>query len=252
MPSPTKPKCPRQKPAVLSTHALTLAREEGRAAALVGMYAAETLYLSWCREAAAVKVDREPALQDWVDMHVAPPFVSQVAVLACEVDAMPESVTDEEILDVMRDMRAHNVEMLTIGQYLQPSGGHLPVLRYVHPDTFKMFETEALKMGFKNAACGPMVRSSYWADQQAHQAGAFQPNGRRQLGLRQAVAQAQQVHQRCPGRVAQPVGGQLCVQCLAPAPTQADQAYAQQAFGVGVGIRGDIRNGFVHELILMK
>ena len=77
--------------------------------------------------------------------------------------------TDDEILEVMRDMRAHNVDMLTIGQYLQPSGGHLPVLRcYVHPDTFKMFETEALKMGFKNAACGPMVRSSYWADQQAH------------------------------------------------------------------------------------
>jgi lipoyl synthase len=45
------------------------------------------------------------------------------------------------------------------------------VLRYVHPDTFKMFETEALKMGFKNAACGPMVRSSYWADQQAQGAG---------------------------------------------------------------------------------
>ena len=79
--------------------------------------------------------------------------------------------TDEEILEVMRDLRAHNVEMLTIGQYLQPSGGHLPVLRYVHPDVFKMFETEALKMGFKNAACGPMVRSSYWADQQAQGAG---------------------------------------------------------------------------------
>ncbi|MFT3735329.1 MAG: lipoyl synthase [Rhodocyclaceae bacterium] len=79
--------------------------------------------------------------------------------------------TDEEILEVMRDMRAHDVDMLTIGQYLQPSQGHLPVLRYVHPDTFKMFETEALKMGFKNAACGPMVRSSYWADQQAHGAG---------------------------------------------------------------------------------
>lgn len=79
--------------------------------------------------------------------------------------------TDEEILEVMRDLRAHDVEMLTIGQYLQPSGGHLPVLRYVHPDTFKMFETEALKMGFRNAACGPMVRSSYWADQQAHGAG---------------------------------------------------------------------------------
>ena len=79
--------------------------------------------------------------------------------------------TDDEILEVMRDMRAHNVEMLTIGQYLQPSGGHLPVLRYVHPDVFKMYETEALKLGFRNAACGPMVRSSYWADQQAQGAG---------------------------------------------------------------------------------
>ncbi|HEY6897059.1 MAG TPA: lipoyl synthase, partial [Rhodocyclaceae bacterium] len=77
----------------------------------------------------------------------------------------------EEILEVMRDLRAHDVDMLTIGQYLAPSGHHLPVLRYVHPDTFKHFETEALKMGFKNAACGPMVRSSYWADQQAHSAG---------------------------------------------------------------------------------
>ena len=81
--------------------------------------------------------------------------------------------TDEEILEVMRDLRAHDVEMLTIGQYLQPSGGHLPVLRYVHPDTFAMFEREALAMGFKNAACGPMVRSSYWADRQAHGAGVI-------------------------------------------------------------------------------
>ena len=79
--------------------------------------------------------------------------------------------TDEEILEVMRDLRAHDVEMLTIGQYLAPSGHHLPVNRYVHPDTFKMFETEALKMGFSGAACAPMVRSSYWADQQAHSAG---------------------------------------------------------------------------------
>jgi len=79
--------------------------------------------------------------------------------------------TDEEILEVMRDLRANDVEMLTIGQYLAPSGHHLPVSRYVHPDTFKMFETEALKMGFSGAACAPMVRSSYWADQQAHSAG---------------------------------------------------------------------------------
>lgn len=79
--------------------------------------------------------------------------------------------TDEEILGVMRDLRAHDVEMLTIGQYLAPSGHHLPVSRYVHPDTFKMYEEEALKMGFSGAACAPMVRSSYWADQQAHSAG---------------------------------------------------------------------------------
>ncbi|GGY19487.1 lipoyl synthase [Paludibacterium paludis] len=79
--------------------------------------------------------------------------------------------TDEEILEVMRDLRAHGVDMLTIGQYLQPSGGHLPVLRYVHPDTFRMFEEKAREMGFKHAAVGAMVRSSYHADQQAHGAG---------------------------------------------------------------------------------
>ena len=78
--------------------------------------------------------------------------------------------TDEEILEVMRDMRAHGIEMLTIGQYLAPTTSHLPVRRYVHPDTFKMFEAEAYKMGFKHAAVGAMVRSSYHADQQAHSA----------------------------------------------------------------------------------
>jgi len=79
--------------------------------------------------------------------------------------------TDDEILDVLRDLRANGVEMLTIGQYLAPSGHHLPVSRYVHPDTFAMYEREAKAMGFTGAACGPMVRSSYWADQQAHSAG---------------------------------------------------------------------------------
>ncbi len=79
--------------------------------------------------------------------------------------------TDEEILAVMRDLRAHGVEMLTIGQYLAPSNHHLPVLRYVSPETFALYEAEALKMGFSGAACAPMVRSSYWADQQAHSAG---------------------------------------------------------------------------------
>jgi lipoic acid synthetase len=75
--------------------------------------------------------------------------------------------TDGEILATMRDMRAHGIDMLTIGQYLQPSGGHLPVARYVHPDTFAMFEREAQAMGFRHAAVGALVRSSYHADRQA-------------------------------------------------------------------------------------
>jgi lipoic acid synthetase len=80
--------------------------------------------------------------------------------------------TNEEILAVMRDLRAHHVDMLTVGQYLQPSRSHLPVARFVHPDEFRMFEEEAMKMGFANAACGPMVRSSYHADRQAMASGA--------------------------------------------------------------------------------
>jgi lipoic acid synthetase len=79
--------------------------------------------------------------------------------------------TDDEILAVMRDMRAHDIEMLTIGQYLAPSGHHLPVRRYVTPETFAMFEREAVAMGFSHAAVGPLVRSSYHADQQARAAG---------------------------------------------------------------------------------
>ncbi len=75
--------------------------------------------------------------------------------------------TDDEILAVLRDMRAHGIEMLTIGQYLQPTREHLPVLRYVHPDTFAMFEREAYAMGFRHAAVGALVRSSYHADKQA-------------------------------------------------------------------------------------
>jgi lipoic acid synthetase len=75
--------------------------------------------------------------------------------------------TDEEILTAMQDMRDHGINMLTIGQYLAPSSSHLPVRRYVHPDTFKMFEAKAYEMGFDHAAVGAMVRSSYHADQQA-------------------------------------------------------------------------------------
>ena len=77
--------------------------------------------------------------------------------------------TDDEILATMRDMRAHGIDMLTIGQYLQPSAQHLPVLRYVHPDTFASFERDAYAMGFRHAAVGAMVRSSYHADQQAEE-----------------------------------------------------------------------------------
>ena len=79
--------------------------------------------------------------------------------------------TDEEILQVMADMRAHDIDMITIGQYLAPSGHHLPVARYVHPDTFRMFEQKAVEMGFSHAAVGAMVRSSYHADKQAEHAG---------------------------------------------------------------------------------
>ena len=79
--------------------------------------------------------------------------------------------TDEEIVQVMRDLRAHDVDMLTIGQYLQPSPHHLPVERYVEPSVFKFFESQSTEMGFRHAAIGAMVRSSYHADRQAHEAG---------------------------------------------------------------------------------
>ena len=75
--------------------------------------------------------------------------------------------SNEEILQVMRDMRAHDVDMLTIGQYLQPSEHHIALQRYVTPEEFEMFRIEGEKMGFSNVASGPMVRSSYHADLQA-------------------------------------------------------------------------------------
>jgi len=79
--------------------------------------------------------------------------------------------TDDEIVQVMRDLRAHDVDMLTIGQYLQPSPHHLAVERYVPLESFAVFEAEAARVGFRHAAVGPMVRSSYHADRQAHEAG---------------------------------------------------------------------------------
>jgi lipoic acid synthetase len=75
--------------------------------------------------------------------------------------------TDDEIVAAMRDMRAHDIDMLTIGQYLQPSQQHLPVLRYVDPQTFEWFEAQARALGFRHAAVGALVRSSYHADRQA-------------------------------------------------------------------------------------
>ena len=74
---------------------------------------------------------------------------------------------------VMRDLREHDVDMLTIGQYLQPRPGNLPVLRYVLPEQFDALAQQARDMGFTHAACGPLVRSSYHADQQAHAAGKY-------------------------------------------------------------------------------
>ena len=75
--------------------------------------------------------------------------------------------TFEEVIEVMKDCRQHDVDMLTLGQYLQPSRDHLPVDRYVHPDEFEALAEEARTLGFKRVASGPLVRSSYQADQQA-------------------------------------------------------------------------------------
>lgn len=79
--------------------------------------------------------------------------------------------TDDEVLDVLRDMRRHGIDMLTVGQYLQPRPGNLPVERYVAPAHFEALAEEAHALGFVHAACGPLVRSSYHADQQAQSAG---------------------------------------------------------------------------------
>lgn len=75
--------------------------------------------------------------------------------------------TLEEVEQVMRNLREHDVDMLTLGQYLQPSQYHLPVIRYVTPDEFQYLETKGYELGFTNVASGPMVRSSYHADKQA-------------------------------------------------------------------------------------
>jgi len=75
--------------------------------------------------------------------------------------------TDDEVKQCLIDLREHNVDMVTIGQYLSPSRYHLPVARYVHPDQFEAYKKFGLSLGFKHVASGPMVRSSYHADKQA-------------------------------------------------------------------------------------
>jgi lipoic acid synthetase len=102
-------------------------------------------------------------LQSFKRLHPAVPTKSGLMVGLGE--------KDEEILQVMHDLRAHGVDMLTLGQYLQPSPHHLPVERYVEPSRFGWFEHQARALGFKHAAIGALVRSSYHADQQAHEAG---------------------------------------------------------------------------------
>jgi lipoic acid synthetase len=79
--------------------------------------------------------------------------------------------TDAEVFEVLQDLRLHGVDMLTVGQYLQPRPGNLSVQRYVEPAAFDALAAQARAMGFAHAACGPLVRSSYHADQQAHAAG---------------------------------------------------------------------------------
>ena len=75
--------------------------------------------------------------------------------------------TKEDIIQVLTDLRAHGVTMLTLGQYLAPSASHLPVERYIPPSEFDELKQIALDLGFTHAACGPFVRSSYHADMQA-------------------------------------------------------------------------------------
>ncbi len=79
--------------------------------------------------------------------------------------------TMDQVQATLRDLRAHDVDMVTIGQYLQPSAHHHPVMRYWTPDEFKALEDYGMALGFTHVASGPMVRSSYHADKQAADAG---------------------------------------------------------------------------------
>ena len=85
--------------------------------------------------------------------------------------------TKEELLQAMDDLRAHDVDIITIGQYLQPTKTHLPVERYMHPDEFAELKEIALQKGFKHCESGPLVRSSYHADEQVNQAARNRQEG---------------------------------------------------------------------------
>jgi lipoyl synthase len=78
--------------------------------------------------------------------------------------------TNEEVVEVMRDLRAHRVDIVTIGQYLQPTARHLPLDRWVTPDEFRWLREQGEALGFASVFAGPLVRSSYHADEQAQQA----------------------------------------------------------------------------------
>lgn len=75
--------------------------------------------------------------------------------------------TDEEVTEVLRELKSSNVDLVTIGQYMQPTPKHLPVERWVHPNTFEKWHKEGMAMGFQNVFSGPLVRSSYHAEEQA-------------------------------------------------------------------------------------
>jgi lipoic acid synthetase len=83
--------------------------------------------------------------------------------------------TMEQVQDTLRDLRAHDVDMITIGQYLQPSPHHHPVMRYWTPEEYKALEVFGMSLGFTHVASGPMVRSSYHADRSAAEAGLAIP-----------------------------------------------------------------------------
>jgi lipoic acid synthetase len=78
--------------------------------------------------------------------------------------------TNDEVVETMRDLREHDVDVVTIGQYLQPSSKHAPIARWVHPDEFRWLREQGEALGFGSVFAGPLVRSSYRADEQRHAA----------------------------------------------------------------------------------